>query len=67
MRIEDLKNGKLSVEVKEVEFDGKKILGIMENGKIYVSVKAVCNGLGMSKGQYDAQLRKVNGDELLKG
>lgn len=52
---------------KEVEFQGSKILGIMEKGKIYVSIKAVCNALGMSKGQYDDQLRKVNDDELLKG
>ncbi|MGL5710282.1 MAG: phage antirepressor N-terminal domain-containing protein [Cetobacterium sp.] len=52
---------------KEVEFDGKKILGIMENGKIYVSVKAVCIGMDMSKNQMDVQVKKIQKDELLKG
>ncbi|MGL5595874.1 MAG: phage antirepressor N-terminal domain-containing protein [Cetobacterium sp.] len=51
---------------KEVEFQGSKILGIMENGKIYVGVKAVCNGMGMSKNLLDTQVKKVQSDELLR-
>ncbi len=52
--------------VKEVEFQGEKILSVIENGKIYVSVKSVCENLGMSRGRINNQVSKIQNDELLK-
>ena len=52
--------------VKEVEFQGEKILSVIENGKIYVSVKSVCENLGMSRGRINNQISKIQNDELLK-
>lgn len=53
--------------VKEVEFQGEKIVSKIENEKIYVSVKSVCENLGMTKNQADTQVRKIKNDEILKG
>ncbi len=53
--------------VKEVEFQGEKIVSVIENKKIYVSVKSVCENLGMTKNQADTQVRKIKNDEILKG
>ena len=52
---------------KEVEFQGEKIVSVIENEKIYVSVKSVCENLGMTKNQADTQVRKIKNDEILKG
>ena len=53
--------------MKEISFDGEKILTIKDDEKIYVSVKSVCSNLGMSKSQLDNQIQKVQKDEFLKG
>lgn len=53
--------------VKEVEFQGEKIVSKIENEKIYVSVKSVCENLGMTRGQINNQSVKLKNDELLKG
>lgn len=53
--------------VKEVNFQGQQILSIFEDNKIYVSIKSICDNLGMSKNQADTQVRKIRNDELLKG
>ena len=53
--------------VKEVCFKNKKIRAIEENGKIYVSIKNVCDNLGMDLKQHKAQKLKIRNDELLKG
>lgn len=53
--------------VKMIKFNGDKILTIRESGKIYVSVKNVCNNLGMNKNQKDTQVKKVSNDATLKG
>lgn len=53
--------------VKEVEFQGEKIISKIENEKIYVSVKSVCENLGMDLTTYKTQRRKIQNDELLKG
>ena len=53
--------------VKEVEFNGKKIKTVKRNGKIYVSIRSICENLGMSKNLQDTQLKKVSKDGLLKG
>lgn len=55
------------LETKKVKFNGKELIAIMENEKIYVSVKNICNNLGMSKNLSDTQIKKINNDELLKG
>lgn len=53
--------------VKEVCFKNKKIRAIEDNGKIYVSIKNVCDNLGMDLKQHKAQKLKIRNDELLKG
>lgn len=53
--------------IKEVEFQGEKIISKIENEKIYVSVKSVCDNLGMDLATYKTQKRKIQKDELLKG
>ena len=53
--------------VKEVEFQGEKIISKIENEKIYVSVKSVCDNLGMDLTTYKTQRRKIQNDDLLKG
>lgn len=52
---------------KEIEFYGGKIVSIIENKKIYVSVKSVCENLGMDKTQTRTQRAKLQNDEFLKG
>ena len=52
--------------VKEVEFQKNKLTAIFENGKIYVSVSSVCDNLGMSKNLKDAQVKKIQNEELLR-
>ena len=53
--------------VKEVDFQGEKIISKIENEKIYVSVKSVCDNLGMDLTTYKTQRRKIQNDDLLKG
>ena len=55
----------MELQVKEVRFNGERITAIRESGKIYVSVKNVCNNLGMNIKQYKAQKLKLRNDELL--
>ena len=52
---------------KEVEFQGQKILSVIEDNKIYISVKSVCENLGMDKNQRRTQRAKLQNDEFLKG
>lgn len=52
--------------VKKVDFQGQQILSVIENNKIYVSVKSICNNLEMSKDQKRNQRAKLQKDELLK-
>lgn len=55
----------MELQVKEVRFNGERITAIRESGKIYVSVKNVCNNLGMNIKQYKAQKLKLRNDEFL--
>lgn len=57
----------MKLQVKEVEFNSKKIKVVKKNDKIYVSVRSICNNLRMNKKQYVFQRNKVNKDGLLKG
>lgn len=56
----------MKLQVKEVRFNGERIMAIREEGKIYVSVKNVCNNLGMNENQFKTQRDKINNDEFLK-
>lgn len=53
--------------MKEVEFQGNKIIAICEDGKIYVVIKRICENLGMDKSQSDYQIQKIQKDGLLEG
>lgn len=52
---------------KEVEFQGEKIVSMLQDNKIYISVKSVCENLGMDKTQRRTQRAKLQNDEFLKG
>ena len=56
----------MELQVKEVRFNGERIMAIRESGKIYVSVKNVCKNLGMNEDHYKNQKKKIQKDELLK-
>ena len=51
---------------KEIEFQGQKILSVIQDEKIYISVKSICENLGMTEGQMKNQRNKIQNDELLK-
>jgi len=55
------------LKVLEVEFNGDNILAVKlkENGKIYVGVKSIYTGIGLSEGQYQSQTRKLHSDLVL--
>ena len=57
----------MELQVKEVRFNGERITAIRESGKIYVSVKNVCDNLGMDLKQHKAQKLKLRNDGFLKG
>ncbi len=52
--------------MKVIKFNGDEVLTTLENGKIYVSVKQVCNNLGMNKSKSDHQVQKIQHDGTLK-
>lgn len=53
--------------IKEVDFQGNKIISTIIDSKVYISVKNVCDNLGMDETQRRNQRAKVQKDELLKG
>lgn len=56
----------IPVEQKLVDFNGAELMAINCNdGKIRVGAKWVCNGIGLSEGQYQNQTRKLNEDIVL--
>ena len=54
---------------KKINFYNDEILTFFEEGtkKVFVSVRHLCDNLGMNKNQRDAQISKVKSDETLKG
>ncbi len=54
---------------KKINFYNDEILTFFEEGtkKVYVSIKHICDNLGMNKSQRDHQLQKVRNDGTLKG
>lgn len=54
------------VEQKVVGFDGAEILGVRaNNGKIYIGVRGVCDGIGFSEDQARNERRRIQGDIVL--
>lgn len=52
--------------IKEVDFNGANLLAAQDGeGKIFVGVSYICNGLGLSKSQKDRQVRNVQDDFVL--
>ncbi len=53
--------------VKGVDLMGDTIMAAQDkDGNIWAGVNYFCNALGMSKGQRDKQVQKVQKDEVLK-
>lgn len=54
-------------EIKQVDFNGDTLLAVQSNedGKIYVAVKWVCEGLGLTKGQMQNERKRVQEDIVL--
>ncbi|MCY9594152.1 phage antirepressor KilAC domain-containing protein [Paenibacillus chitinolyticus] len=53
--------------VREIEFHGTKLLCVQsEDKKIWVGVSFICNGIGLSEGQRDRQVKNLQDDVLLK-
>lgn len=53
--------------VKEVEFNGNVLMACQskDDEKVYVAVKWVCEGVGLSKGQMQSERKKVQEDLVL--
>lgn len=51
---------------KEINFNNDTILTVLENGKVYVSIKHVCKNLGMTENQIESQRQKITKEETLK-
>ena len=57
---------KNELQVREIKFDGKGIVTALIDEKVYVSIKSVCNNLGMNEDVFKNQKKKIQNDELLK-
>jgi len=52
--------------IKEVDFNGANLLAAQDNnGKIFVGVSYICNGIGFNKNQKDTQVKNVQNDIVL--
>jgi len=52
--------------IKEVDFNGASLLAAQDiNGKIFVGVKWVCDGLNLSKGQMQNERIRIQEDIVL--
>lgn len=55
------------VEQKLVSFNGAELLGVKaSDGKIYVGVRWICEGLGLTKGQMQNERKRIQEDAVLK-
>lgn len=55
------------VEQKTVSFQGAELLGVKAtDGKIYVGVRWVCEGIGLSEGQTKSERKRIIEDIVLK-
>lgn len=54
------------VDQKRINFMGAELLAIKgEDEKVFAAVNWICKGLGMTKGQKDAQVQKIQSDVIL--
>jgi phage antirepressor YoqD-like protein len=61
-----MKNEIQVVEQKLVDFNGAELLGIKAtDGNVYVGVRWVCDGIGLSEGQSKSERKKVQEDIVL--
>ena len=51
--------------VKEVNFEGANLLATEKDGKIYVGVKWICNGIGLTQDQGKRQVKNLKDDFVL--
>lgn len=55
------------IEQKLVPFNGAELLGVKANdGKIYVGIRWVCDGIGLSRGQANNEVNRVQTDIVLR-
>lgn len=56
------------MEILEQEFDGDCIMTarLKEDGKIYVGIRWICEGIGLTKGQMQNERVKIKNDVVLK-
>lgn len=54
------------LQVREIQFNGKRITTVLIKEKVYVSIKSVCDNLGMNENQFKNQRDKINSDDFLK-
>lgn len=55
------------VEQKLVPFNGAEMLGVKaSDGKVYVGVRWVCEGIGLSEGQMKGERKKIQEDIVLR-
>jgi len=60
-------NNIFPVEQKLVPFNGANLLGVKANdGKVYVGVRWVCEGIGLTEGQMKGERKKVQEDVVLR-
>lgn len=53
-------------EIKSVPFMGRDLMAAKaEDGTIYAGVSYICNGMGLSKSQKDAQIQNIQKDDVL--
>ena len=54
------------LEVKRVPFMGAELMAVRDRaGQIWAGVKWLCNGIGLSRGQANGEIAKVQADEVL--
>ena len=57
---------KNEIEIKRIQFMGAELMAARdEKGQIWAGVKWVCNGIGLSRGQANGEIVKVQTDETL--
>lgn len=54
------------MQVKEVDFNGATLLAAQtEDGKVWVGVKWICEGLGLTEGQIKSERKKIQNDLVI--
>lgn len=54
------------MEQKVVNFNGNDLMAVkLNDGKIYAGVRWICRGIGLTEGQINNQLNKIQNDLVL--